>query len=205
MIPGLAESARPARALPSRGPGGRRAAAPEHRHGLRPGRGQGAALHRHGVHRGHRPREDGPEPRATAASRWKIEVIRQICDGLGLRPPRRHRAPRHQARQHPRDHRGRGQDHGLRHRPPAVLDHDEERPRAGHRPLHGPRADRGPQGGPSGRHLLGGRHRLRADLVQEALRRRQPDGGDVQDHARASRSGGACRRPTSRPASRPSS
>ncbi len=107
----------------------------------------------------------------------------------GLRPPGGHRAPRRQARQRACHPRGRRQDHGLRHRPPAVLDHDQERAGAGHRALHGPRADRRGQGRSPRRHLLRGRHRLRAAGRPQALRRRQPDGRDVQGHARAPRPG----------------
>ena len=61
---------------------------------------------------------------------WKIDVHPPDLRRPRLRPPERHRPSRHQARQHPRHARGRGQDHGLRHRPPPVLDDDQERPRA---------------------------------------------------------------------------
>ena len=44
-------------ALRDRGQGGRPAAAPEHRHGLRAGRGSRDALHRHGAPPGRRPRD----------------------------------------------------------------------------------------------------------------------------------------------------
>ena len=77
------------------------------------------ALHRHGVHRGPGPREHHP----VAAAPVRGMEDRRAPPGLrgaGLRAPRRHRPPRRQAREHPRDLGGRGQDHGLRHRAPAV-------------------------------------------------------------------------------------
>ena len=85
MIPGLADTPELRGPLPARGPGRGRAAPPQHRHRLRPGRGQGPAVHRHGVHRGHRPREDHPEPRAALRG---VEARRPAPGLRGPRPTR---------------------------------------------------------------------------------------------------------------------
>ena len=162
-----------------------------------------AALHRDGVRRrAHAARDPprGPQdpPRARAGDH---------LGGAGrprLQPPRRHRAPRHQAGQRDAHPERRRQGDGLRHRPGdrrLVLDDDPDRGRGRHRavplPRAGPRRDRRlPQ-----RRLLHRLPALRAAHRPAAVRRRQPGVGGLPARPRA----GAPRRPRSTRSCRPRS
>jgi serine/threonine protein kinase len=72
------------------------------------------------------------EPRTVE---WKLDVLRQLCEGLGA-PTRPGSCTRHQARQRARHPiaRSRSWTSGS---PPCVLDHDQERASARARALHG--------------------------------------------------------------------
>ena len=69
-----------------------------------------------------------------ASARWQIIV--QVLAGPRPRAPGRHRAPRHQARQHLHQPGRHGEDHGLRGGPPDHRLHDRHRQHRGHRRLH---------------------------------------------------------------------
>ena len=73
----------------------------------------------------------------------KLDIVIDVLTGLSLRAQARHRAPRHQAGEHPH-RRGRPrEDHGLRCGAPRVVQADEHGRVAGHAELHGAGADHG--------------------------------------------------------------
>ena len=120
--------------------GGGAAAAPEHRHGLRAGRGPRHPVHRDGDAARRRPRVAAALGRGAAARR-EARHRRAGLPRARLRARARHRAPRHQAEQHAAARRRHREDHGLRHRqargrPPHHQDRDDGR----HGALHEPRA-----------------------------------------------------------------
>ena len=66
--------------------------------------------------------------------------LHATAGGGGLRPPSRHRAPRHQAAEHHAGPRRPREGHGLRHRARRRLGHDRGRLHPGHRAVPGPGA-----------------------------------------------------------------
>ena len=117
-----------------------------------------------------------------------LEITSRRARRARLQPPRRHRAPRHQARQRDAHPERRREGDGLRHRPRdrrRLLDDDPDRGRGRHRavplPRAGPRRDRGlPQ-----RRLLHRLPALRAAHRPAAVRRREPGVGGLPARARA--------------------
>ena len=111
--------------------------------------------------------------------------------GARLRPPEGHRAPRHQAGQHHDRGRRHGQDHRFRncqdHRLRAV--HDDRLDRR-HAALHVARAGAGADRGRPLRPVLAGGDRLRDADRREAVHRRAPHHGGLQDRGRRA---GRCR------------
>ena len=108
--------------------------------------------------------------------------------GALVRPQARHRAPRHQAGEHPH-RRGRPrEDHGLRRGAPGVVQADEHRRVAGDAELHGARADHGRQDHAGDGHLRRRRRALRTAHRRAAVRRRLAPESLLQDpHRRAAR------------------
>ena len=133
------------------------------------------------------------------AGRLPLPIVRsilwQVAAGLHLRPPRRRRPSRHQARQHP-DRRGRRRHrHRLRHRQGRrAAEPDPERRAGGHAGVHEPRAVPG-RGG-----LLGlgpvraGRGGVRDDHGVAAVRRLDLHRDAGARGARAAAARGAPRR-----------
>ena len=155
IAPELAETSGLPRALQPRGADRRRAAAPEHRHGLRRRRGGRPALPRDAVHRGLRPRLRAAQPGPPAP----VPGDRRLPPGRrGARRRARHGAdpPRRQARQradrgpHRVPHRLRPDQARRGHADPA----DQGRRRRRHDPLRRAGADRGRPRRRAHRHLL---------------------------------------------------
>ena len=169
------------RALQPRGADGRRAAAPEHRDGLRRGRGGRPAVPRDAVHRGLRPLDRPAQPGPAAP----LPRARRLPPGrrrARRRPRPRPDPPRHQARE--RADRG-------PHRVPDRLRADEAdrgQPDAAHPggrrrrhdPLRRAGADRGRPGRRAHRHLLARLPRLPLPVRRAAVRARHRRRGDLR-------------------------
>ena len=178
------------RALQPRGADRRRAAAPEHRDGLRRRRGGRAALPRDAVHRGLRPLERAAQPGPAAA----LPRARRLPPGR-RRARRRPRPgpdpPRRQARQ--RADRGSHRvpdrlrpdqaDRGLAHAA------DQGRRRRRHDPLRRAGADRGRARRHAHRHLLARLPRLPLPLGRAPVRARHRRRGDLRAPVARSRRG----------------
>ena len=169
------------RPLQPRGADGRRAAAPEHRDGLRRGRGGRPAVPRDAVHRGLRPLDRAAQPGPAAA----VPRARRLPPGrrrARRRPRARHDPPRHQA--------GERADRGP-HRVPHRLRADQAdrgQPDAAHPgrrrrrddPLRRARADRGRPGRRAHRHLLARLPRLPLPHGRAAVRARHRRRGHLR-------------------------
>ena len=181
IAPELAERAGLPRALQPRGADRRRAPAPEHRDGLRRGRGGRPALPRDAVHRGLRPldRAAQPGPAAPVPRARRLPPGRRRARRRALAGPD---PPRRQARQ--RADRG---PHGVpdRLRPDqadrGVADAADEGGRRGRDdPLRRAGADRGRPRRRAHRHLLARLPRLPLPLGRAAVRARHRRGGHLR-------------------------
>ncbi len=191
------------RALPARGERRRNPVAPEHRHGVRRGRGGPPALHRDGMGRradALRP-DEGRKDLHAAADRRDRHPARARAR---LRAQERHRPPRREARQHhagPRHAHGEGRR--LRHLPDqrdradAEGRSDADGRGAGNAQLHVARAGPGPSRRRALGSLFGGRRALPDADRAPAVRGRLDDQRRLQDrqHRRAD-----ARRAAARPA-----
>ena len=116
--------------------------------------------------------------RRRARRRGRGEDLR----GARVRPRRRRDPPRHQAGQRHGHPPGRGQGHGLRHRPDRrrAADGAADIGRARHRRVHLPGTGAGPTGRRPERHLFARRRALRDVDRTAAVHRRLPRGRGVQ-------------------------
>ena len=165
------EDQRHAGAVSPRGARRRRAAAPQHHHGLRPRRSRRSAVHRDGADRGQRPEraDRGPRP---AGARAQARHRDRGAPGSRLRARPRGHPPRHQTRQRAHRQRRARQDHGLRHRAPAVGGGHRLRRDRRHADLHGAGADHQRPDLRGHRRVRRRLHALRAARVSEAVRGR---------------------------------
>ena len=133
---------------------------------------------------GRRPRDAAALGRAAPPARRSSTIMIQVLPRPALRARARHRAPRHQALQHPAARGRHREDHGLRHRQarrrPGVTKSGHD---GGHRPLHEPRAD--PRAGRSTAAATSSRWASSSTSCSSGAR---PFAGDERDRRSSTRS-----------------